>query len=266
MTANITGVAVYQGMVTALDTLCAQSFGSGRKDLVGLYFQRMVVLLWVLTLPIALLWWHAGTILTYLVPDKAIAELAGSYLRILILGLPGLVLFEAEKRFVQAQGIFHATTCVLAVLTPLHALVNWLLVWKLGFGFSGAALSMAITNNLLPSCLALFVLFVDGRECWNGFTLEAWADWLEILSLAVPGTLMLLTEYLAFEVLTLAASHFSVTQLAAQSIISPLVALTLQLPLAISIASSTRIANFIGAALPDRARMSALVRLSISPS
>lgn len=42
MTANITGYAVYHGLATSLDTLCAQAYGSGRKTLVGLQTQRMV--------------------------------------------------------------------------------------------------------------------------------------------------------------------------------------------------------------------------------
>ena len=42
MSANITGYAVYQGLATSLDTLCAQAYGSGQKKLVGLQMQRMV--------------------------------------------------------------------------------------------------------------------------------------------------------------------------------------------------------------------------------
>lgn len=36
MTANITGYAIYQGLATSLDTLCAQAYGSGNRKLVGL--------------------------------------------------------------------------------------------------------------------------------------------------------------------------------------------------------------------------------------
>lgn len=56
MTANITGYAVYQGLATSLDTLCAQAYGSGRKKLVGLQMQRMIFFLWLLTIPIAIIW------------------------------------------------------------------------------------------------------------------------------------------------------------------------------------------------------------------
>jgi MATE family multidrug resistance protein len=36
MTVSITGNAVYSGLATSLDTLCAQAYGSGKKKLVGL--------------------------------------------------------------------------------------------------------------------------------------------------------------------------------------------------------------------------------------
>lgn len=42
MSANISGYAIFQGLSTSLDTLCAQAYGSGRKKLVGLQMQRMI--------------------------------------------------------------------------------------------------------------------------------------------------------------------------------------------------------------------------------
>ena len=39
-TFNITGLAVFQGMATSLDTFCSQAYGSGNKKMVGVYFQR----------------------------------------------------------------------------------------------------------------------------------------------------------------------------------------------------------------------------------
>lgn len=82
-----------------------------------------------------------------------------------------------------------------------------------------------------------------------------------MIKLALPGLVMVLAEYLAFEILTLAASYFSVTHLAAQSILATLTALTFQLPFSISIAASTRVANLIGATLSDAAKTSAKVSI-----
>ena len=129
MTANITGYAVYQGLATSLDTLCAQAYGSGRKKLVGLQTQRMVYFLWSITIPIGIIWICAEMILMKIVPEKDVAILAGTYLRIVLIGTPGYATFESAKRYLQAQGIFYASLYVLLICAPLNAFMNWLFVW-----------------------------------------------------------------------------------------------------------------------------------------
>lgn len=129
MTANITGYAIYQGLATSLDTLCAQAYGSGRKTLVGLQTQRMVYFLWAITIPIAVIWLCADMILIAIVPEQDVAKLAGLYLKVLLIGAPGYATFEAGKRYVQAQGLFSASLYVLLICAPLNALMNWLFVW-----------------------------------------------------------------------------------------------------------------------------------------
>jgi multidrug resistance protein, MATE family len=129
MTANITGYAVYQGLATSLDTLCAQAYGSGNKTLVGLQMQRMVCFLWVMTIPIGMVWLAGTQILEAIVPEKETAALAGLYLKIILVGAPGYVVFESGKRFVQAQGLFSATLYVLLLCVPFNAFLNWLFVW-----------------------------------------------------------------------------------------------------------------------------------------
>lgn len=177
MTANISGYAIYQGLATSLDTLCAQAYGSGRKHLVGLQLQRMVYFLWALTIPIGIFWLSAEKILEKIVPEKRSAELAGLYLRILLIGAPGYSCFEAGKRFVQSQGLFSATTYVLLIAAPLNAFMNWLFVWHFKWGFIGAPIAVAVTDNLLPLLLLLYVRFIDGRQCWNGLTKKAFHNW-----------------------------------------------------------------------------------------
>lgn len=259
MTANITGYAIYQGLATSLDTLCAQAYGSGNKRLVGLQLQRMLWFLWLITIPIGLVWFFAEPILLLIIPERRSAELAGLYLKILLIGAPGFAAFEAAKRFVQAQGLFSATTYVLMIAAPLNALMNYLFVWKFGMGFIGAPIAVVVTDNLLPLLLFLYVYFIDGRECWGGFTKKAFRNWGPMVKLALPGLVMVLAEYLAFELLTLGASYISTTHLAAQSVLSTITALTFQVPFSISIAVSTRVANLIGATLSDAAKTSGKV-------
>ena len=120
---------------------------------------------------------------------------------------------------------------------------------------------MVITDTLLPLCLLIYVRFVDGMACWNGFTHRAFLNWGPMIRLALPGLLMVEAEFLAFEILTLASSYLSTTHLAAQSILGTLTSITFQIPFPISIAASTRIANLIGATLSGAAKTSAKVAL-----
>ncbi|KAN0083756.1 MatE domain containing protein [Elaphomyces granulatus] len=262
MTTNITGVAVYQGLATSLDTLCAQAYGSGRKKLVGLQMQRMVYFLFVVTIPIAILWIYAKNILIRITPEKEVAILAGQYLKVVVFGAPGYACFESGKRFLQAQGIFTASLYVLLFCAPLNAFMNWYFVWKLEWGFIGSAVAVAITHNLLPFCLFLYVYFVAGYECWNGFTRRALQNWGPMIRLALPGFLMVEAEYLAFEILTLASSYLGTTALASQSVLCTIASITFQLPFPLSIAGSTRVANLIGATLADAARTATKVTLT----
>ncbi|TPR02316.1 putative integral membrane protein [Aspergillus niger] len=229
MSASITGYAVYQGLATSLDTLCAQAYGSGRKKLVGLQMQKMVFFLWAISIPIILLWFFADRILVRIVPEREVAMLAGLYLKVVALGAPGYACFESGKRFVQAQGLFSASLYVLLICAPLNAVMNYVFVWQFGWGFIGAPIAVAITDNLMPLFLFLYVYFIDGSECWNGVTTRALRNWGPMIKLALPGLLMVEAECLAFEVLTLA--------------------------------SSTRVANLIGATLVDAAKLSAKVSM-----
>ena len=283
MTANITGYAVYHGLATSLDTLCAQAYGSGKKKLVGLNLQRMVFFLWTITIPIAVLWFFGTEILMLIVPEKEIAVLAGRYLKVLILGAPGYACFEASKRYVQAQGRFEATLYVLLVAAPANVLMHWLFVWvrytpsvifgstytnivfsqHFGWGFIGCPIAVVITETSMPLLLLVYVRSTSALECWPGFSRAAFRNWGPMVRLALPGLVMVMAEFLAFEILTLAAANFSATHLAANTVLQSLSVFTYQLPFPLSIAGSTRVANLIGAGLDDAAKCTARVMLII---
>lgn len=160
--------------------------------------QRMVFFLWSITIPIAVIWLTADKILMAIVPETKVAELAGLYLKVVLLGAPGYAAFEAGKRFVQAQGLFSASLYVLIFCAPFNAFLNWFLVWKLKLGFVGAPIAVAITDNMLPIGLFIYVRFVSkhGMSCWNGFTRKAWQNWGPMAKLALPGVVMIEAEVL----------------------------------------------------------------------
>ncbi|KAK2591782.1 hypothetical protein QQS21_010513 [Conoideocrella luteorostrata] len=259
MSQAITCLAPFQGLATSLDTLCAQAYGSGHKHLVGLQCLRMACFLLCLSLPVAVLWLFAEDILVLVVPEAETARLAALYLKVMIFSIPGIILFEVGKRFTQAQGLFRATTYVLVIAAPINVFINWLLVWRIGLGFVGAPIAVAITETLLPILLFLYVAFVDGKQCWGGFNKRIFSNWWVMIRLALPGMIMVEAEWLAFEIMTLLAGQFGTEYLAAQSVLVTLSSISYQIPFPMSIAASTRVANLMGAGLVDAAKITGKV-------
>ncbi|ODV98239.1 hypothetical protein PACTADRAFT_725 [Pachysolen tannophilus NRRL Y-2460] len=263
MTFNVTS-SIFNGMATCLDTFCSQAYGAKKYNLVGLYFQRCTAMILVMSIPLVVAWCFSFHFLKYIVTDLRLAYLAQSYLRVIAFGVPGYIFFETGKRFLQAQGIFVAGQYSLFICAPLNILLNYLLVWNsyIGIGFLGAPLATAICYWGMSFLLLSYALFIDGKNCWSGLKLkESFRHWGPMMTLALNGTAMLLSEFIAFEILTLSAASLGTSVLAAQSIVSTMATLAFQIPFSISVAASTRIANFIGGGYLKSAQIATNVSL-----
>ncbi|KAJ4416935.1 hypothetical protein N0V82_006485 [Gnomoniopsis sp. IMI 355080] len=256
-TMNVVGLAVFEGMATALDTLCAQAYGSGNHVGVGLYIQRMLLLMGLVTVPIGVFWVCSPWVLPHIIKQHHIAVKAGSFLRYSLLGLPGYGAFEALKRFMQAQGNTNAGMVVLIICGPINAVLSWALAFPAGMGLEGAALGAAMSNNLRFILLLLYVVSPMGRwshGCWGGFSREALENWGAMVKLSAAGVIATLAEWGAFEILTLSTSYISTEHLAAQTILTTATVIVWHIPFSISVAVSTRIGHLIGAGLLPTAR------------
>ncbi|KAL0944671.1 mate efflux family protein [Colletotrichum truncatum] len=256
MTMNIIGYAIYEGMATALDTLCAQAHGSGQLTAVGLHVQRMLILMAIITVPIGAVWAFSPTILSAFVKQPHLAIKAGSFLRVSMIGVPGYFSFEALKRFLQAQGEFKSAMVVLIICAPINAYLTWLFGFKLNMGLEGAALGQALANDLRPILLLVYIVFFGkwSHQCWGGFSRKAFQEWGLPVQLSIAGSLVNLGEWAAFEVLTFSTSYLSTEHIAAQTIMTTISIVMWHIPFSISVAISTRIGHLIGAGLVPVAR------------
>ncbi|KAF8454446.1 mate-domain-containing protein [Kalaharituber pfeilii] len=163
MTANLTGYAFYQGLSTALEALCVESYSTRAYSQMGLHFQRCAILLMLVSVPIGAIWAFSPYLLRFIVPNQKLADLAGGYLQILFLGAPGYALFEAGKKYLEAQGKHNSSTVVLGFLAPFSAMINFALVCDgylgLGFGFYGAPTAVAASIQSQVLSLQLLTIF-----------------------------------------------------------------------------------------------------------
>jgi multidrug resistance protein, MATE family len=114
--------------------------------------------------------------------------------------------------------------------------------------------------------LILYIVYIDGRQAWGGFTYKAFHNWGPMCKYALSGVVMTCSEWAAFEVLALAASYIGTAELGANSILNTSITTTYQIPFALSVAVSTRVGNLLGATLDDAARIASNVGLLASSS
>jgi MATE family multidrug resistance protein len=257
-TTNIVGYAIFEGMATALDTLCAQAYGAGNPQLVGVHVLRFAIFIHLVAIPIAALWLFAPQILPHLVPSAELAQNAGTFMRWSLVSIPGYASFEAGKRFMQAQGNFTAGLYVLIACIPMNIMLNWLFVFEFDMRIAGAALAAGVTNAVRPVFLLGYAIFINREtlQCWPSSLKwrTLFTNWKPMVSLAVPGAIMTLSEWMAFEILTFATSYVGTEALAAQTFLATSAIVVWHLPFAASVVTSTRLGQLIGGGFLESAK------------
>ncbi|KAJ1279029.1 hypothetical protein BS78_04G124100 [Paspalum vaginatum] len=254
--ANVTGFSLMSGMASSLDTLCGQAFGAEQYHLLGIHKQRAMLVLAMVSIPVAGVWTYTGEILVWFRQDPEIAAGAGRYIRCLI---PALFLFgqlQCHVRFLQPQNVVVPVMLSSAATAALHVAVCWLLVRRLGLGANGAALANAVSNLANLSFLALYVrLSPVCKTTWVGFSRQAFRGIPGFLKLAVPSAAMVCMEWWSFELLVLLSGLLPKPKLetAVMSICFNTYVFAFMPPMGLGAAASIRVSNELGAGRPQAA-------------
>ncbi|KAI9339047.1 mate-domain-containing protein [Obelidium mucronatum] len=274
--ANVTGYSLVVGMGAAIDTLCSQAYGeylagtADKKEL-GRHLLRTMLIMLTMCIPIAILWLFTEPLLLLAGQDATIAQLSGKYSRWLIPSLLPFAIAECIKRFLMAQGIMNCQMIVMACITPVNALLQYVFVFtesRIGTEGEGAAFALTISHWLIALSLVIYMVYIEGG-CGDAFCrlesnhiFHSKKLWV-VTSLGISGILMTCSEWWAWEIIALAAGLLGPEYLAAQTIVLSATSWAYTMPLGVAIACTTRIGNALGAGAPEKAKLSALVVLGL---
>lgn len=179
-------------MASALDTLCGAAFGAKQYNMLGIHMQRAMVVLMLVSIPLAFIWAFTGDILVLFHQNKEIAAEAGLYARYMIPSLFGYGLLQCLVRFLQNQNIVLPLMLCSGITALLHVLFCWLLVMKSGLGARGAAVAISISYWINVFLLACYVKLSPAcKTTWTGFSREAFKGIPKFCKLAIPSAAMI---------------------------------------------------------------------------
>ncbi|XP_027343250.1 protein DETOXIFICATION 16-like [Abrus precatorius] len=259
---SVTGVSLLLGMACALDTLCGQSYGAKQHRMLGIHTQRAMLLLMIVSIPLAIIWANTRTILIFLGQDPEISEEAGKYAQLMIPSLFAYGLIQCLNRFLQTQNIVFPMVFSSAVTTLLHLLVCWLMVFKYGLGSRGAAIANSTSYWVNVLILTLYVKFSPScAATWTGFSKEALHNIPSFLRLAIPSAVMVCLEMWSFEMMVLLSGLLPNPKLETSvlSICLNTASTVWMIPSGFSEAISIRVSNELGAGHPWAARLAVFV-------
>ncbi|XP_078688748.1 multidrug and toxin extrusion protein 2-like isoform X2 [Branchiostoma floridae x Branchiostoma belcheri] len=259
---NVTGISLGIGLLTACDTLMAQTFGSDNKMRVGVILQRSILILLLSCFPCWSLYMNTEKLLLLTHQDPEVARLAGEFVTLFIPALPGVFLFFLSTKYLSTQGIVYPAMFINLFVNILNVPANYLCILYFGWGVRGAAIATGVTQYLL--CLFMF-LYIRVRklhlQTWPGWRSDCLQEWGVYVKLAIAGLLMECLESLTFEIGTLLTGLIGTVNLAAQGIIMTINSLNFMIPFAMGIAASIRVGNELGAGNAAQAKLSAKVSI-----
>lgn len=260
MTASVSGYTIIQGLSSALDTLLPAAWASGQPQMVGLWSQRMLVVTAVTIIPVLMIWFNAESILLLLRQDPEVAHLAGVYLKWASLGLPAYAFNCVSRRYFQSQGLFVVPTRVILAVSPINAVLNYVLVWgpePVRIGFIGAPIATSISFNLISISSVIYGIFYIEKTAWHPVSRRSFSDLGLLVRLGLCGVGQIASAWWSWELVGLAASLLGPATLAAQSVLLISSSWTYQAPFALAVATSVRIGNLLGEKRARRAGVTA---------
>ncbi|KAI0367216.1 MATE efflux family protein [Pilatotrama ljubarskyi] len=267
MTASVSGFSIIQGFASTLDTMLPSAWTSTQPQLVGLWAQRMAVVMAATLVPILLVWFSSESILLFLKQEPEVARLAAVYLRYSAIGLPAYAFNSISRRYFQSQGLFTVPTRIILGVAPVNAALNYLLVWgpePFRLGFIGAPIATAISFNLISLMSIVYGVFFVPKTAWHPLSMRCFTSLGVLVQLGLSGVGQVASEWWSWELVGLAASQLGPTALATQSVLLVSASTTYQAPFALSVASSVRIGNLLGEENAKRANVASKCAILMS--
>nr|GMD48821.1 protein DETOXIFICATION 16-like [Ipomoea batatas] len=202
--ASVTGFSLMRGFAGALDTLCGQSYGAKQYRMLGIFTQRGMVVMLLVCIPVAGVWAYTDRILRFCGQDPEISDAAGEYARFLIPSIFPFAILRCLVSFLQAQNNVVPMMFTAGIGALVHVLSCWILVFKSGMGFKGAAMANAISYWVNVVLLGVYVRVSPScKETWTGFSKDMFHGIIKFLRLGIPSTAMVCLENWSFELIVL---------------------------------------------------------------
>lgn len=256
---GICGVAPLSGLPMALDTMCSQAFTASKdRRLLGLILQRVLVCLVIWLAIIYPIWWNSEYIYEYVGVSPRIAAMAGELLRMYFIGISFVVAYECLRSYLFAQGIRRFAVIAQGIVVPICWFSTWLLISNesTSLGILGVSCIIVIVGLGFVLVTLSYIYWVDGSQCWGGWTIDAFTGLIPVFKLGLAGSSISLFELVSVHIIDVGAMFLTAEHMAAQSVLSALMSSIWIMGSGFAVVACNRVGNLLGSQKPNHTKMS----------
>ncbi|KAI9492443.1 mate-domain-containing protein [Zychaea mexicana] len=259
------------GISNSLETLCSQAYtGAKDKTMVGVYFQRVYLVLVMWSMVTGVVLWNGTSILEALGQEPELAAKAGYYLRCIFPSAVAYVTFDAHRKYLQAQGETMASVYILLIGAVLNGALQYF-SFNVGMGLSGVPIGISIAIFFMLGAQLFYASFIrkTNINCWGGCSKVNQKEWLRFIKLVMSNLIVICSEYYVAELSILAISYLATRSsnsnhsdndssilIAAGSVLLRFHLSSHTVAIGLAAASATRVGHHIGHGYVQCARLS----------
>lgn len=260
---NWTLVSLFLGTAGYVNTFVAQYYGAGRMHRIGSAVWQGIYLA-VLVVPIVFLIYPViDPFFKFIGHAPDVRRLEVVYSRILLLGMPLVVISSAASGFFTGRGQTWVVMWVNVSATFINIILDYLFIFgKFGLpelGIRGAG--WATVTSALIACLLFFALMIRPAYNRKYHTLRAWRFDRELfgrlMHFGLPNGMQFMLEVLAFTIFIILVGKIGMVELAASNIAFNINSLAFMPMFGMSIAVSTLVGQRLGENRPAQAERTA---------
>ena len=240
------GVSIGFGIVSGLDTLCSQAYGSKMFYLMGCYLNRARIFISILFVPLFFVLIFAENLLLLIKQNPIFSRIAGEYCRGILPGLWFLLQSEAQKRFLQAQGIYFSQTICIIICNFIYPLWVYLYLEVFDLGAFGIGLATSTTNIIYFIILTIIAKYKSIKGSFFMINSDSFKGLIEFLKISIPCCIEICLESWTFQIISLMCGYLDENQLYSQILVVNIGLFFAIITFGIMIASSIIVGKYVG--------------------
>ena len=209
--------------MTTIDTFVSASYGSKQFYQCGVFLNKTILILTVLSLPLIWAQLFIKHILLAFGQDPLIADLVQNYFYFRMPTLVFLWYLEVIRRYLYNLGCFKFTMITAAFELIIEAILWYLFIWYFKMDYIGTAIASGLTNIIvLWVIIALFKftsLHEIPQECMHLFNKDSIKKWGDFFWYVLPTMFIALIECGIFSIMQICAGIIGIIELGSNSTI-----------------------------------------------